>query len=345
MLLARMISLQLRIQLSLAQDVIRTVPPSRLWNYARNRWAHRSEVLDVNRRAPRTFACLVTRRCNLRCPWCLTPAIHDKHFDLTTEVFDRFLAHPAVRNCLLVAFTGGEPLLNRDLATMVAHARSDGHLASMTTNGLNLDGRIEELKLAGINMINVSVYNSNVSALANTLPRTNRTFRVRMNKIILRRVLEENPGEIEEAIRMSVETGCLGTALYLCLPHDGGIEDVVYDDHAAYADFKRRIRAKYPKHPIAWPKPAKRNLGSMDKICQFPWSTVIADAHGDLGPCCNYYPDPAKSYGNLLENGSAEVLNGPLFLELRRGLLAPDPALPACCKGCYAMSEPWYSKQ
>src|ERR1035438_7158547 len=88
----------------------------------------------------------------------------------------------------------------------------------MTTNGLNLDSRIEELKHAGINMISVSVYNTNFSALADALPRTNKTFRVRTNKIVLRTVLEENPSEIEEAIRMSIETGCFGTVLFLCLP-------------------------------------------------------------------------------------------------------------------------------
>ena len=340
-----MISLQLRIQLSLARDVIRTVPPGRLLNYARNRWAPRSEVLDLNRWGPRTFGCLLTRRCNLKCPWCLTPAIHDKHSDLTPEVLDKFLAHPAVRNCVLVAFSGGEPLLNHDLATMVARTRSHGHLVSMTTNGLNLDSRIAELKRAGINMINVSVYNTNFSGLADTLPRTNGTFRVRTNKIILRTVLEENPGEIEEAIRMSIETGCFGTVLFLCLPHDDGIENVVYEDHQAYLDFKERIRAKYPKYSISWPQPAKRHLRSGDKLCRFPWSTVIADAHGNLGPCCNYYPDPAKDYGNLLKDGSAEVLNGPLFQQIRHGLLSPDPELPACCQGCYAMSDPWYANQ
>src|ERR1017187_4467131 len=206
------------------------------------------------------------RRCSLKCPWCVTPAIHDKHFDLTPEVLDRFLMHPAVRNCALVVFTGGEPLLNSDLAILIARARSHGHLASMTTNGLNLDTRIEELKRAGITMINVSVYNTNFSGLADTLPRTNNTFRVRTNKIVLRTVLEENPGEIEEAIRISIETGCFGTVLFLCLPHDDGIENVVSEDHQAYLDFKERIRAKYPKYSISWPQPAKRHRSEERRV-------------------------------------------------------------------------------
>lgn len=340
-----MISLQLRIQLRLAQEAIRTVPARRLFNYAKSRWAPRSEVLDENRFGPRIFCCLVTRRCNLKCPWCLTPAIHDKRFDLTPEVLDQFLTHPAVRNCTLVAFSGGEPLLNRDLAAMVARTRSQGYLASMTTNGMNLDSRVEELKRAGINMINVSVYNSNFSRLADSLPQINKTLQVRTNKIILRSVLEENPGEIEEAIRMSKEAGCLGTVLFLCLPHDDGLENVVYEDHGAFADFKERISAKYPKYSISWPQPAKRHLTAGDKLCQFPWSVLTADAHGNLGPCCNYYPNPAKDCGNLLKDRSMEVLNGPFFKELRRGLLSPDPELPACCKGCYAMSDPWYATQ
>ena len=189
-----MISLQLRIQLGLAQEAIRTLPARRLLNYAKSRWAPRSEELDVNNFGPRIFCCLVTRRCNLDCPWCVTPALHDKRFDLSPEVFEQFLTHPAVRNCAMVAFSGGEPLLNRDLAAIITQARSHGHLASMTTNGVNLDTRVEELKRAGINMINVSVYNTNFSRLTNVLPRVNKTLQVRTNKIILRSVLEQNPG-------------------------------------------------------------------------------------------------------------------------------------------------------
>ena len=340
-----MISLQLRIQLRLAHEALGTVPTRRFLNYAKNRWAPRREVVDVNRCGPRIFCCLVTRRCNLNCPWCLTPAVHDKRFDVTPDVIEQFLTHPAIRNCALVALSGGEPLLNRDLVSIVERIHAHGFLVSMTTNGMILDARVEELKRAGLNMINVSVYTKNIAGLADTLPKINKTLQVRTNKIILRPTLEENPGEVEEAIRMSIETGCCGTVLFLCLPHDGGLENVVYDDHPAFFEFKQRIMAKYPKYSISWPEPVKRTVTAKDKICQFPWSVVTADSLGNLGPCCNYYPNPVKNWGNLLQDRSGDILNLPYLRELRRDLLSSNPEPPAGCKGCYALSDRWYATQ
>ena len=67
---------------------------------------------------------------------------------------------------------------------------------------------------------------------------------------------------------MSVEAGCLGTVLFLCLPHDDGFENVVYEDHEAFADLKARITARHPKYSISWPEPAKRQVTSKDKLCR-----------------------------------------------------------------------------
>jgi GTP 3',8-cyclase len=58
-----------------------------------------------------------------------------------------------------VRFTGGEPLLRRDLADIIARTaaldpRPD---ISLTTNGIGLDRRAAELKQAGLDRINVSL--------------------------------------------------------------------------------------------------------------------------------------------------------------------------------------------
>lgn len=59
---------------------------------------------------------------------------------------------------LQVHLTGGEPLLRRDLATIVAHARGLGLYTNLITSGLPLDGaRAAELAAAGLDHVQLSV--------------------------------------------------------------------------------------------------------------------------------------------------------------------------------------------
>ena len=78
----------------------------------------------------------LTNRCNLQCPHCYMDAGSRSDGELTTadwyHVVDEF---STVSGPSLVAFSGGEPLLRRDLFDLAAHARSNGHQTSLFTNG------------------------------------------------------------------------------------------------------------------------------------------------------------------------------------------------------------------
>jgi cyclic pyranopterin phosphate synthase len=58
-----------------------------------------------------------------------------------------------------VRFTGGEPLMRADLAEIVALSSevARGASISMTTNGIGLDKRIDELVAAGLTRVNISL--------------------------------------------------------------------------------------------------------------------------------------------------------------------------------------------
>jgi cyclic pyranopterin phosphate synthase len=58
-----------------------------------------------------------------------------------------------------VRFTGGEPLMRNDLAEIIALSSTVAGTASisMTTNGIGLDKRIDELVAAGLTRINISL--------------------------------------------------------------------------------------------------------------------------------------------------------------------------------------------
>lgn len=104
----------------------------------------------------------VTDRCNLRCTYCMPEdgiQLLDHSDILSFEeivVFTRF----AVQNGITkVRITGGEPLVRKGIVELVTMlAKIDGlEDLSMTTNGILLPEFARDLKLAGLNRINISL--------------------------------------------------------------------------------------------------------------------------------------------------------------------------------------------
>jgi len=105
----------------------------------------------------------LTDRCNLRCAYCMPPEGLDwlpAPEVLTGDEIVR-LVRIGVQSLGIreVRFTGGEPLLRRDLASIIAATASltPRPDISLTTNGIGLDRRATALREAGLNRINVSL--------------------------------------------------------------------------------------------------------------------------------------------------------------------------------------------
>jgi len=104
----------------------------------------------------------VTDRCNLRCEYCMPeddyvwlPREDVLHFEEISALVDVFLSLGVDK----IRLTGGEPLLRRDLpslVTMIAAKRGVKDLA-LTTNGVLLADQIDALRTAGLGRITVSL--------------------------------------------------------------------------------------------------------------------------------------------------------------------------------------------
>ncbi len=107
----------------------------------------------VNRR-PLTVSIEVTKRCNARCDFCDYWKITDRD-EMTdfTDVVRRF-------DPLAVVFTGGEPMLRRDLVPVIRQIKDMPgfrYLTLLTHGGFLSEKKIEELVAAGANQINISM--------------------------------------------------------------------------------------------------------------------------------------------------------------------------------------------
>jgi cyclic pyranopterin phosphate synthase len=103
----------------------------------------------------------VTDRCNFRCVYCMpeegNPAT-PKLEQLETPEFIRILGAAGRLGMHKIRFTGGEPLLRRDLPALIDAAKRSGiEEVSLTTNGHLLAEQVDLLVAAGLRRVNISL--------------------------------------------------------------------------------------------------------------------------------------------------------------------------------------------
>jgi PqqA peptide cyclase len=102
----------------------------------------------------------LTYGCPLKCPYCSNPLNFGDYADgeLSTSEWRQVLAEAAELGVLQVHLSGGEPLLRRDLAEIVAVASDLGLYTNLITSALGLTGkRAAALKHAGLDHVQISV--------------------------------------------------------------------------------------------------------------------------------------------------------------------------------------------
>ncbi|MCW9013034.1 MAG: GTP 3',8-cyclase MoaA [Gammaproteobacteria bacterium] len=104
----------------------------------------------------------VTDRCDLRCSYCMPKQFHDFHEPeewLSFDELERVIAAFTRLGTRRVRLTGGEPLVRKDLPRLASQLSALPGLEdlSLSTNCTRMNKHAEELKLAGIDRINVSL--------------------------------------------------------------------------------------------------------------------------------------------------------------------------------------------
>jgi len=108
---------------------------------------------------PRPYALLaeLTYRCPLHCPYCSNPAQARINHELTTNEWKRIIREAAALGVLQIGFSGGEPLVRRDLAELIRAAREASLYTNLITSGIGLDDdRVRTLRHAGLDSVQLS---------------------------------------------------------------------------------------------------------------------------------------------------------------------------------------------
>lgn len=100
----------------------------------------------------------ITARCNQRCAGCLYERGFMAGQELPTPILRSLVDDAAELRVRSLRLYGGEPLLHRDLAEIVSRAVDKGLRTYVTTNGILLESKVDELFRAGLRDLTFGFY-------------------------------------------------------------------------------------------------------------------------------------------------------------------------------------------
>ena len=225
-------------------------------------------VLDTRGRALRDLRVSVTDRCNFRCPYCMPRdlfgpdhAFLDRAELLSFEELARLVRVFADLGVTKIRLTGGEPLLRRDLETLVAMVAATPGIEdiALTTNGSLLAARALPLAEAGLHRVTVSLDSldekvfqalsdtkvSLATVLDGIAAATAAGLPVKLNTVLQRR---HNDGDLLPLVEFARAHGhTLRIIEYMDV---GTTNGWVRDEVVPSAEARARIHAVHPLEPL-----------------------------------------------------------------------------------------------
>jgi 12,18-didecarboxysiroheme deacetylase len=136
-----------------------TVEPSDALRYGRHSSQLPSHLLQFSADKKPVVVWNVTRRCNLRCVHCYAHAKDQAAAgELTTEQGKSLLDDLAAFGVPVVLFSGGEPLVRKDLPELASYAVAKGMRAVISTNGTLISASSARmLKEIGLSYVGISL--------------------------------------------------------------------------------------------------------------------------------------------------------------------------------------------
>jgi MoaA/NifB/PqqE/SkfB family radical SAM enzyme len=167
---------------------------------------------------------VVTRRCNLACAYC---SEYDRHsMPVPLGALRSRVRELARLKTLMIACTGGEPLLHPDIGQVIREIRRCGIVAMITTNGYPLTPRlVDVLNAAGLQVLQISIDNvipdeASSKSLALLEPKLRlladrAVFRVNVNS-----VLGASEANAEDVVAVARRATSLGFSHSVGIAHD-----------------------------------------------------------------------------------------------------------------------------
>ncbi len=136
-----------------------TVEPSDALRYGRDSSKLPSHLLQFSKDKKPVVVWNMGRRCNLKCVHCYAQSKNIEYKnELTTQQGKDLIDDLAQFGAPVILFSGGEPIMRKDLPELAQYARSKGMRAVISTNGTLIDRKMAKvLKDIGLSYVGVSL--------------------------------------------------------------------------------------------------------------------------------------------------------------------------------------------
>ena len=272
-----------------------------------------------------------TSRCNLKCPLCVSglrqiPKTSDMTFESFKGIYDQLEL-----GCKAVTFHNfGEPLLNRQVPDMIAHAKEHGcEWTGLSTNATLLTDRwCKALTTCGLDHIWVSV--------DGLTQETYGRYRIggKLSRVLegirrLVRYAKESSSPLEIAMQFIVfKHNEHELADVKQFAQELGVHqlDVKLSGSAARTD---EFRPAENEH-IAVNRSATRS----GPLCRWVYETIVVNCDGHVMPCCWAGHNPVYSMGNVFHHSVEEIWNTERYQRLRENVAARENLWKLCRDKC-----------
>lgn len=240
----------------------------------------------------------ITEKCNLRCTYCmpaegvlLSPSPALMTADEIYEIAKIFVANGVDK----IRLTGGEPLVRKDFTAIIKKLSTLDVSIAMTTNAVNIDRYISDLKKSKVSIINVSLDTLKADrfqemtlkpnfdkVIKNIYMLINEGFQIKLNVVLLKGT---NDSEILDFIELTKELP-ISIRFIEFMPFDGNNWD--RSKAVSLEEINQLVNESYPKDAVLKIEDAPNDTAKNYKIKDFKGSfAVISTVTNPFCDSCN----------------------------------------------------------
>ncbi|CAI9120616.1 pyrroloquinoline quinone biosynthesis protein PqqE [Brytella acorum] len=304
---------------------------------------------------PMSLLAELTHRCPLQCPYCSNPeALEPVAQELSTQEWIRVFDEAADLGVLQVHFSGGEPMVRRDLSELVRHAVRKGLYTNLITSGVLMDSKaLGALSSAGLDHVQLSfqdvapIMAEHIGGMKGAQEKKIEAARLvvadgmplTLNFVVHRLNVERIPQMFDLAEELGARRVEIAHTQYYgwglrnrraLLPTREQLQQSEHDVAAARERFGTRMAIDFvtPDYYADEPKP-----------CMGGWGQRFLNItpSGRVLPCHAAETIPGVLFPDVRETGLARIWNESKLFGMFRG----TDWMPEPCRSCARKEEDW----